>query len=88
MVNLSFLFQFHNIILRERKVKSKAEKLGLEGVIPAKANSDFRFLPGFAGFPHFIDAAPPHRSDLLPPDPARHFPLEGKTRKVGTMQNF
>jgi len=55
------------------------------GVISAKKNTDFRFLPGFAGFLHFIDAAPLLRYDLLPPDPARHFPLECKTRKVGTM---
>ena len=54
------------------------------GVIPAKEDADFRFLPGFLSFPHFIDAAPLFRSDLLPPEPARHFPHEGKTRKVGT----
>ena len=58
------------------------------GVIPAKTNPDFRFLPAFAGFPHFIDAAPLSRSDFLPPDPARHFPLEGKNRKVGTEGRF
>jgi len=53
------------------------------GVIPAKTNPDFPFLPAFAGFSRFIDAAPLFRSDLLPPDPARNFPLEGKIRKVG-----
>ena len=58
------------------------------GVIPAKENPDFRFLPAFAGFPRFIDTAPLSRSDLLPPDPARHFPLEGKNRKVGTDNVF
>ena len=40
----------------------------------AKTTPDFRFLPTFAGFPHFIDAAPLSRFDLLPSDPAHHFP--------------
>ena len=58
------------------------------GVIRAKDDADFRFLPTFAGFSRFIDAAPLSRSDLLPPDPTRHFPLEGKTRKLGTEGRF
>jgi len=31
-----------------------------------------------------LAAAPPLRSGLLPPDQARHFPLEGKNREFGT----
>ena len=54
------------------------------GVIPAKANPDIRFLAAFAGFSRFMDAAPLSRSDLLPPDPARHSPFDGKIRKGGT----
>jgi len=38
------------------------------GVIPANLHPDFRFLPSFAGFSRFIDAAPLSRSDLLPPE--------------------
>ena len=75
---------------QERKVKPKAKIIEVganaqpgTGVIPAKATPDFRFLPAFAGFPRFIDAAPLSRADFLPPDPAHHFPLEGKTRKAG-----
>ena len=54
------------------------------GVIRTKANPDFRFLPAFADFTRFIDAAPLSRSDLLPPEPARPSSLEGKNRKVGS----
>ena len=49
------------------------------GVILAKKNPDFRFLPGFSEFSHFIDTAPLLHSDLLPSDQARNFLLEGKT---------
>ena len=58
------------------------------GVIPAKEDADFRILQASAGFPHLIDAAPLLRSDLLPLDSARHSPLEGKNRKVGTEDVF
>ncbi len=58
------------------------------GVIPAKANPDFRLSCVFAGFHHFIGTAPLLRSDLLLSDRAHHILREGKKSKGRDKGNF
>ena len=77
------LFRHHRHHLTERFSTPKAASLTEDGGNSGKNEPGLSVFTGFSQFPHFIDAAPLSRSDLLPPDSARHFPHEGKNRKVG-----
>ena len=80
------LFRRHRHHSTENFLHQRPSSQPKMGVIPEKANPDFQFLPFFSGNLRFIDSAPLSRSDLLPPDPARHFLPVGKTRKAGIIK--
>ena len=77
-------FRRHRHHLTEKFSTPKAEFATEDGGNSRQRGRGLSVFADFSGFPRIIDAAPLSRSDLLPPDPARLSPLEGKKRKLGT----